>query len=121
LRDTPGTQNYHSCACREHYTDITRQMNVSSWNFQVCYHSTRVGPGHNHPINIIFRRNAPLCVSARPTAIVQVGRRRRRRDKMFSAKYLANDTKFSDIFLTGFFWLMSRRIKGSLVGVASRV
>ena len=44
----------------------------------------------------------------------------RRRDKMFSAKYLPNDSTFSKKFFTGFFWAMRRRIEENLVGVNSR-
>jgi hypothetical protein len=44
-------------------------------------------------------------------AIVPFGRRRR--DKMFYDKYLANDTTFPENFLTGLFWAV--RVEGSVL------
>ena len=67
----------------------------------------------------IFRGNATLCVS--PIAIVRVGRRRRRRDKMFSAKYVANDITFLQNYFSDFILSLRIIIGASLVAVASRV
>ena len=57
---------------------------------------------------------------------MRVGRRRRlrlrlRRDKMFSAKYVANDITFLQKFFTDFFLSLRTIIGASLVAVASRV
>jgi hypothetical protein len=71
----------------------------------------------DHDINTV---NATLRVS--PIAIVRDGGRRfRRREKMFIAKYLAHDTTFSRNFFTGSLLAMRRRIEENLEGVASRV
>jgi len=66
----------------------------------------------------VFRGNATLCVS--PIAIVRVGRRRRR-DKMFSAQYVANDITFLQKIFSDFILSLRIIIGASLVAVASRV